>query len=928
MGVYTPDSNRVVHYTYADMTARQIVRPVHLVQYDQGLPIIAVKLYNDGLEYTIPANATVNIRCGKVDGNFVYNPALGWDSAMHTVYFEVTKQMTALAGEINPIVEIELNNKIVSSGAIAVQIDFNPVQEQSIKSTTEYITGKQYAEQAVDAAARASNSANEAAEYANTASKKADESSSFAANSANSANSANASMLDAKKYADKASSSAASASQSATEAADSADEAEAYAASWKGSLLPQGVVAFSELPTSGLVAGHLYAVKDKFITDGRFEEGEKHQYPAGTCVYWTKENKWKVLSGVLSLELTKAEYDALTDAQKKNGTIYYVKDADNFIEANEINGLAVVAISGNYNDLKNKPSSLPASDVSDWAKAKTKPSYSANEVGLGNVGNFKAVSTVSGQGLSDAEKNNARANIGAQATGSYAASTHTHDDRYYTESETDTKLKEKLSAILKGSANGLAELDSTGKVPASQLPSFVDDVIEGYLYNGKLYKESGHITEISGESGKIYVDLSTEKTYRWSGSTFVVISDTLALGETSTTAYRGDRGKTAYEHSQSAHARTDATKTEASATNGNLKINGNETQVYRHPAGTNPHGTTKADVGLDKVGNFKAVSTVASQGLSDTEKSNARTNIGAQAAGTYLTAHQDISGKLDNTAAGADSLLSKITASWTAAPTDDTNFIRQDTGGKNEFGRVKFSTLLTYIKSKLSKVAASGSYNDLSNKPAIPSVGNGTVTIKQAGTVKGTFTTNQSGNTTVELSDSNTNTWRGIQNNLTSDSTSDSLSAAQGKVLKGLVDSKVTESQNVATDLNNIKSTGIHHISASTSNNPTGTHGTLFAEFNVGTPYQIWLPDNSNTAYKRNYTTSTSSWGNWTQLKFTDTVYSDATQSANGLMSPSDKKKLDGITSGANAVIKVMSATDYSKLTDAQKKNGTIYLVN
>ncbi len=712
MGVYTPDSNRVVHYTYADMTARQIVRPVHLVQYDQGLPIIAVKLYNDGLEYTIPANATVNIRCGKVDGNFVYNPALGWDSAMHTVYFEVTKQMTALAGEINPIVEIELNNKIVSSGAIAVQIDFNPVQEQSIKSTTEYITGKQYAEQAVDAAARASNSANEAAGYANTASKKADESSSFAASSASSASSANSSMLDAKKYADKASLSAASASQSATAAADSADEAESYAASWKGSLLPQGVVAFSELPTSGLVTGHLYAVKDKFITDGRFEEGEKHQYPAGTCVYWTKENKWKVLSGVLSLELTKAEYDALTDAQKKNGTIYYVKDADNFIEADEINGLAVVAISGNYNDLKNKPSSLPASDVSDWAKAKTKPSYSANEVGLGNVGNFKAVSTV------------------------------------------------------------------------------------------------------------------------------------------------------------------------------------------------------------------------ASQGLSDTEKSNARTNIGAQAAGTYLTEHQDISGKLDNTATGANSLLSNLTASWTAAPTDDTNFIRQDTGGKNEFGRVKFSTLLTYINSKLSKVAASGSYNDLSNKPTIPSVGNGIVTIKQAGTVKGTFTTNQSGNTTVELSDSNTNTWRGIQNNLTSDSTSDSLSAAQGKVLKELVDSKVTESQNVATDLNNIKSTGIHHISASTSNNPTGTHGTLFAEFNVGTPYQIWLPDNSNTAYKRNYTTSTSSWGKWTQLKFTDTVYSAATQSANGLMSPSDKKKLDGITSGANAVIKVMSATDYSKLTDAQKKNGTIYLVN
>lgn len=200
MGVYTPDSNRVVHYTYADMTARQIVRPVHLVQYDQGLPIIAVKLYNDGLEYTIPTNATVNIRCGKVDGNFVYNPALGWDSAMHTVYFEVTKQMTALAGEINPIVEIELNNKIVSSGAIAVQIDFNPVQEQSIRSTTEYLTAKQYAEQAVDAAASAASSKNAAASSASNASASATnakKSETAAANSASLAQAAYEEILGA-----------------------------------------------------------------------------------------------------------------------------------------------------------------------------------------------------------------------------------------------------------------------------------------------------------------------------------------------------------------------------------------------------------------------------------------------------------------------------------------------------------------------------------------------------------------------------------------------------------------------------------------------------------------------------------------------------------------------------------------------------------
>ena len=147
-----------------------------------------------------------------------------------------------------------------------------------------------------------------------------------------------------------------------------------------------------------------------------------------------------------------------------------------------------------------------------------------------------------------------------------------------------TALDKKLDKTLKGAANGLAELDSTGKVPAAQLPSYVDDISEGYLSGGKFYKESAHTTVINGEAGKIYVDIPSNKTYRWSGSAFVVISETLALGETSSTAYRGDRGKIAYDHSQKAHARTDATKTEDSGTNGNIKINGEEVNVYTHPS--------------------------------------------------------------------------------------------------------------------------------------------------------------------------------------------------------------------------------------------------------------------------------------------------------------------------------------------------------
>lgn len=97
-----------------------------------------------------------------------------------------------------------------------------------------------------------------------------------------------------------------------------------------------------------------------------------------------------------------------------------------------------------------------------------------------------------------------------------------------------------------GQAGGVATLDSTGKVPAAQLPSYVDDVIEGYYSGGKFYTtkdSSGNYSGvITGETGKIYVNLTDSKTYRWSGSAYAVISETLALGETASTAYAGSKG--------------------------------------------------------------------------------------------------------------------------------------------------------------------------------------------------------------------------------------------------------------------------------------------------------------------------------------------------------------------------------------------------
>lgn len=104
-----------------------------------------------------------------------------------------------------------------------------------------------------------------------------------------------------------------------------------------------------------------------------------------------------------------------------------------------------------------------------------------------------------------------------------------------------------IAATEKGSNSGIATLDATGKVPSSQLPSFVDDVIEAYYKSadGKFYEhysEGTYSDEITGEGGKIYTDLLTNKTYRWGGSAYTEIAAGLALGETQGTAYEGSKG--------------------------------------------------------------------------------------------------------------------------------------------------------------------------------------------------------------------------------------------------------------------------------------------------------------------------------------------------------------------------------------------------
>ena len=152
------------------------------------------------------------------------------------------------------------------------------------------------------------------------------------------------------------------------------------------------------------------------------------------------------------------------------------------------------------------PKSLPASDVPSWAKAATKPSYSWNEI------------------------------TGKPTT--FAPSSHNHDASNIT---SGTLSADRIPTITDGKIQSVSASKITGTIPQSILPSYVDDVLE--------YENLAAFPK-TGESGKIYVADDTNKTYRWSGTAYVEISASLALGTTSSTAFRGDYGNTAYAHAQ------------------------------------------------------------------------------------------------------------------------------------------------------------------------------------------------------------------------------------------------------------------------------------------------------------------------------------------------------------------------------------------
>lgn len=140
IATYSPPDGAIVKKARADFDLRIVQQPVHLVQYDDTVSVLAVSLYKSGQPWTVPTNADVNIRMDKRDGHYVYNPALGVNAERNVVYLAITRQMTVHEGTVYPVLEVLIEDGTASTASLRLDIDRNPVPMTKITSSDEYKT--------------------------------------------------------------------------------------------------------------------------------------------------------------------------------------------------------------------------------------------------------------------------------------------------------------------------------------------------------------------------------------------------------------------------------------------------------------------------------------------------------------------------------------------------------------------------------------------------------------------------------------------------------------------------------------------------------------------------------------------------------------------------------------------------------------------
>lgn len=434
----------------------------------------------------------------------------------------------------------------------------------------------------------------------------------------------------------------------------------------------------------------------------------------------------------------------------------------------------------------------------------------------------------------------------------------------------DTTITNSLNAFIstKGQPGGLAELDSTGKVPAAQLPSYVDDVLE--------YSTKAQFPQ-TGETGKIYVAKDTNLTYRWTGTQYLEISQSLALGETPSTAYPGDKGKANRDALNSMPTKLTSYLTPTTSTGELVKIN------YKYAAkdGLNygPLQDDNIDIPSATITNAGAMSAIDKGRLDDLYNEF---------------------GSIQNPGDKLDSLPNNLVT------------------GVDATSRNANTVTINYKQSDLS--AASNSYaNPITKSQTIPAA---------TQSAAGVMTATDKQNLDVNIPNRITN----LDNRVTTevDRLEELIESSSSEITNDLnveIQARKDGDNQLQTNINNLQSTmntelakKVGKVTVAGSGNAVTTASISGDTLTLtkGATYNNYVhpagsaPSKASGFYKFS-TDSTSHVASVTAVAKSDitalgipgqdTTYGNATQSTSGLMSAADKTKLDGISTGANKYV-------------------------
>lgn len=434
----------------------------------------------------------------------------------------------------------------------------------------------------------------------------------------------------------------------------------------------------------------------------------------------------------------------------------------------------------------------------------------------------------------------------------------------------DTTITNSLNAFIstKGQPGGLAELDSTGKVPAAQLPSYVDDVLE--------FSTKDQFPQI-GETGKIYVAKDTNLTYRWTGTQYLEISQSLALGETPSTAYPGDKGKANRDALNSMPTKLTSYLTPTTSTGELVKIN------YKYAAKDGLNYGPLQDDNIDI-------------------PSATTTNAGAMSAidkGRLDDLYNEF-GSIENPGDKLDSLPNNLVT------------------GIDATSRNASTVTINYKQSDLS--AASNSYaSPITKSQTIPAA---------TQSAAGVMTATDKQNLDVNIPNRITN----LDNRVTTEVNriEELIESSSSEITNDLnveIQARKDGDNQLQTNINNLQSTmntelakKVGKVTVAGSGNAVTTASISGDTLTLtkGATYNNYVhpagsaPSKASGFYKFS-TDSTSHVASVTAVAKSDitalgipgqdTTYGNATQSTSGLMSAADKTKLDGISTEANKYV-------------------------